>query len=315
MRKLVIRAALACITACVSAVAAAQAYPSKTVRMVHSFGVGSGSDQIARILAAELQTSLKQPFVVDPKPGAAGVISVQELERQPADGYTLMMAPSTVLAANPSLFKKLAYDPGKDFMPIGLICTVPTVMLVDAKLPVNSVAELIAYGRSKPLNYGYGSSTAQIAGAAFVKLNKLADATGVGYKSTPDGLTNLAGGQLSFMFADLPASQGLIQSGRIRPIAIAAEKRSVLLPDLPTMGGFEVTGWASLVGRATMPPDIAAQLNAEMNRILTRKDVADKLLSIGCEVSTTTQHEFASYIQRQIAVYAQKVRESGVEPQ
>lgn len=314
MRTFIIKAALACVAVCATPFAAAQAWPAKSVRVVHSFGAGSGSDQIARIVAAELQGSFKQAFVIDPKPGAAGVISVQELMRAPADGYTLMMAPSTVLAANPSLYKKLAYEPTRDFTPIGLICTVPTVLLVDAKLPVKNVNELVAYARSRHLSYGYGSSTSQIAGAALVNLNKL-DATGVGYKSTPSGLTELAGGQLAFMFADLPASQPLLESGRVRAIAVAAEKPSALLPDVPTLGGFEVTGWASLVGPAGMPREIASQLNSEMNRILARKEVADKLLAIGCEVSTTTQREFASYIQRQIAVYAQKVKESRVEPQ
>ena len=226
----------------------AQAYPNRAVKIIHSFGVGSGSDQIARIVAAELQTSFKQPFVVEPKPGAAGFIAAQEVMKAAPDGYTLFMAPSTVLAANSSLFKKLPYDPVKDFSPVGLICTVPTLLVVDANLPIKSVADLLSYAKAKGhISYGYGSSTAQIGGAALTNVNKL-NATGVGYKSSTLALTDVVGGQTAFMFIDIGASQALVQAGRVRPIAVANEERSALVPDLPTiaatpgMAGFELTG-------------------------------------------------------------------------
>ncbi len=176
--------------------ALAQAWPAKPVRMVTAFGPGSASDIVARMVAGELQTLLGQPFIVDNKPGASGIIAAEMVAKSPADGYTLFLTTNTVHSSNPHLFKKLPYDPIKDFTPIARVCYFPFVLAVNASLPVHTPRELIAYARNakQPISYGYGNSTGQVASAAFSSLTQI-NATAVPYKSSPQVLTDLIGGQ------------------------------------------------------------------------------------------------------------------------
>ena len=314
------RSVLAAASLAIPLLARAQAYPAQPVRIVVPYPAGGGADAVARMLAQHMSIGVGQSFVVENRPGASGIIGNDYVAKSAKDGYTLLYV-GMPFALSPALVAKLPYRTVEDFSPVGLICTVPTLLVVDANLPIKSVADLLSYAKAKGhISYGYGSSTAQIGGAALTNVNKL-NATGVGYKSSTLALTDVVGGQTAFMFIDIGASQALVQAGRVRPIAVANEERSALVPDLPPiaatpgMAGFELTGWASMAGPVGMPAEIVNRLNAEMNRILKRKDINDKLLGIGCEVATTTPDEFGRYIQKQIASYAQKVREAGVQPQ
>jgi tripartite-type tricarboxylate transporter receptor subunit TctC len=301
--------------------AGAETWPSKPVRVVTAFSAGSGSDQFARIIAAEFQNVFKQAFIVDPKPGAAGFIAAEFVAKAPADGYTIMVTASSIQAANPHQFKKLPYDPLKDFTPVGLICTVPHVLVVDANLPIKSVTDLIAYGRSaKKFNFAYGNTTGQIGGASFSVLTKM-NALGIPYKSTPQALTDIVGGQAGFMVVDLASSQALIKAGKIRTIAVATDQRSALAPDLPTVastaniGSFDVTGWSAMVAPAGLPPEILNRLNTELNRALARKDVADKILAAGCEVAPTTPAKLGQFMVQQLDSFGKKFKDAGIEPE
>lgn len=300
---------------------AAEPWPAKPVRMIVPFGPGSGSEQFARVIANEFQGAFQQSFVVDPRPGAAGFIAAEYVARAQPDGYTLFVSSSSVHAVNPHQFRKLPYEPLKDFTPIGRICTVPHIVVVDAKLPIRTIAELIAAGSGgNRLTYAYGNSAGQIGGASFGVLAKL-NVTGIPYKSTPQAMTDVAGGQVAFMMVDLASSQALLQAGRVRAIAAATESPSALAPQLPTIaatagiGGFDLTGWSVLLGPAGMPAELVRRLNEELRRTLAKKEVADKILSLGCEIASGSPADLEQYMKQQVESFGRKFRDAGILPE
>ena len=310
----------AALLACVPALAA-EPWPARPVRMIVPFGPGSGSEQFARVIANEFQGSFRQSFVVDPRPGAAGFIAAEHVARAQPDGYTLFVTSSSVHAVNPHQFRKLPYEPLKDFTPIGRICTVPHIVVVDAKLPIRTITELIAAGSAgNRLTYAYGNSAGQIGGASFGALARL-NVTGVPYKSTPQALTDVAGGQVAFMMVDLASSQALLAAGRVRAIAAATERPTALAPQLPTIsstagiGNFDLTGWSVLLGPAGMPAELVRRLNEELNRSLAKKEVADKILSLGCEIAAGSPGDLEQYMKQQLESFGRKFRDAGILPE
>ncbi len=302
--------------------AAAQDWPAKPVRIVTAFGPGSASDIVARMIAEDLQGAFKQPFVVENKPGASGILAADMVAKSPPDGYTLFLTTNTANSVNPYLFRKLPYDPIKDFSPIARICYFPFVLAVNAELPVKSVAELIAWGRNpqNKASYAYGNSTGQVAGAAFNSLTSMG-ATPVPYKSTPQALTDLIGGQVSFLFVDLASSRPHTSANRVRVLAVTTEQRSAIVPDLPTVAaaaqlpGFDLAAWVGVVGPAGMPPAIVNRISAQINAMLARKEVADKLVAMGAEVAPGTAAVLDAYMKRQLEVWGHKVRDAGIQPE
>ena len=315
-------ASMALLCGLAAAPAFSQVWPAKPVRIVTAFGAGSASDIVARLLAEELQVAFHQPFIVENKPGASGMLAAENVARSAPDGYTLFLSTNTAHSANPHLFKKLPYDPIGDFTPIARVCFFPFVLAVSAASPVRSVEQLIALGRS-PLakaSYGYGNSTGQIAGAAFASLTKL-DAAAVPYKSSPQALTDLIGGQVNFMFVDLASSQAHVKSGRVRLLAVSSEQKSPQAPDLPTLAaaanlpGFDLSAWVGVLAPAGLPPDITARLSEQINRTLQRKDIADRLVALGADVAPTSGAEFDRYMRAQLLSWGRKVRDAGMTPE
>ena len=302
--------------------ASAQEWPARPVRIVTAFGAGSASDIVARMIAEDLQSTFKQPFVVDNKPGASGILAAEMVAKSPADGYTLFLTTNTANSVNPHLFKKLPYDPIKDFTPIARVCYFPFVLAVNANLPVKNVAELLAFGRTaqNKLSYAYGNSTGQVAGAAFSSLTRL-DAAAVPYKSTPQALTDLIGGQVTFMFVDLASSRPHVASGRVRVIAVTSEQPSAMAPDLPTIAaaaqlpGFDLVAWVGVIGPAGMPPAVVNRLSTRIASMLARKEVVDKLVSLGAEVAPGSAAELDAYMKRQLDVWGRKVKDAGIQPE
>ena len=302
--------------------ALAQAWPARPVRIVTAFGAGSASDVVARMLAEELQTAFKQPFLVENKPGASGIIAAEMVAKSPPDGYTLFLTTNTAHSANPHLFKKLPYDPIADYTPIARICTFPFVLAINASLPAKNVTELIAYSRASPnkVSYGFGNSTGQVAGAAFNSLTRL-NAVAVPYKSTPQALTDLIGGQIAFLFVDLASSQPHLKSGRLRAIAVTSEQRTTLAPELPTVAasasqpGFDLAAWVGVIAPAGLAPDITSRLSAEITRVLGRKDIVDRLNSLGADVAPGNSAELGAYMKQQLEVWGRKVRDAGLQPE
>ncbi len=316
----IIKRALPILTLALCSAAQAGDWPAQPVRILTAFGPGTASDMVARMIAEDLQNTFKQPFIVENKPGASGILAATAVAEAAPDGYTLFLTTNTANSANPYLFKKLPYDPVASFTPIARVCNFPFVLAVEAKLPVNSVAELIQYSHKTPngLSYAYGNSTGQVAGAAFKSLTGL-KATAIPYKSTPQAMTDLIGGQVAFMFVDLASSQPNMQAGRLRTLAVSTEKRSALVPELPTVAeaanlpGFDLAAWVGVMGPAGLPQEITEQLSTQINRMLARPDVVAKLTAMGAEVSPAPAAEFADYLQRQLVVWKTKVNEAGIQ--
>jgi len=316
------RAACALALAACASGASAQAWPGKPIKLVIPFAAGSATDIVARALAEELRVSLGQPIVVESKPGASAQIAAEFVARSAPDGYTLFLTTNTSHSANPHLFRKLPYDPIKDFTPIGRLCFFPFVLAVDPKLPVSTPSQLVAFTKENAgkVSYAYGNSTGQVAGAALNNLMRLG-AQSVPYKSTPQALTDLVGGQVAFMFVDLASSQQHLKAGRLRAIAVSTEKRSQLAPELPTLGetlglqGFDLSAWVGLFGPAGLPTEIASRLSAEIVAIGNKKEFRERIDAVGGEPAPADAAEFGAYVRRQLDVWGQKVRDAGIQPE
>ncbi len=310
---------LALTTGLLGLPAFAQTWPNKPVRIVTSFGAGSASDIVARLLAQELQNDLGQAFVVENKPGASGIIGADHVAKAAPDGYTFLLTTNTINSGNPHLFKKLPYDPIKDFTPIARVCNFLFVLLVPADQPIKSMDELIAYAKSQPkgISFGYGNSTGQVAGAAFNNLLKL-NGVAVPYKSTPQVLTSLVSSEITFAFIDMASSQALTKAGRVRALAISTESPSKLAPQLPTVAstaklpGFDLAAWVGIIGPAGVPQEIVNRMSTAINQILTRPAVVEKLTALGADVSPGNAAELKTYMARQYEVWRDKIREAGV---
>ena len=302
------------------ACAAGAQYPNKPIRLVVPFAAGSATDSIARVVAQALIERLGQPVIVDPKPGASGQIAAEFVAKSAADGYTLFMTTNTSHSANPAMFKKLPYDPIKDFAPILLVGEVPFVLVVNNNLPVKSTAELIAYAKVNPgkLSFPYASSTAQVAGETLRVMSGI-DAVGVAYKSSPQAATDLISGQTQFYFIDFGTGLPHIKSGRMRALA-ATNKHTELLPGLPAMSetlpGFALTSWNGVLAPAGTPREIVMRLNAELRAVLARPELRERLNVIGLEViGTGTPEDFGAFLKVELAKWAKWVKDAGIQPE
>ncbi|HYG54323.1 MAG TPA: tripartite tricarboxylate transporter substrate binding protein, partial [Burkholderiales bacterium] len=273
MKKLLIALALA-----YAPLAASQAYPSRPVKLVVPFPAGSATDQIARVVGQQLQESLGQPFVVENKPGAQGAIAATEVARAPADGYTLMVGTNTPLAANPSLFKKLNYDPVKDFAPIARLGTIPFMILVRPDFPAKDLKGFLAQARASAgkLSAGYGSAGSQVSQAMLRSMGKI-DFIDVPYKGLPQAITDVLGGQISFTFADMANALAQIKGGKLRGIAVTSSKRSALAPEVPAIAeelpGYELIAWFALVAPANTPAPLVTRLHELTVKSLAKPEV------------------------------------------
>ena len=305
----------------VSPQALAQGWPERPIRLVIPFGAGAASDMVARRLGERLQAALGQPVVVENKAGASGQIAADLVAKAPPDGYTLFLTSNTTHSANPFLFKKLGYDPVKDFTPIARVCAFPFVLVVESRLPVANVQELVAYARKAGnTSYGYGNSTGQVAGAAFSRLMRM-DSVAVPYKSVPQVVTDLLGNQVQFAFVDIANALPHMQAGKLKALAVSSAARSTLLPQLPTiteetgLQGFDLTAWGAVFGPAGMPRPIVERLSAELARITTDPDFRDRLRQAGVEAQTSTADELRAFVDQQLVVWGTKVKDAGIQPE
>ena len=275
---------------------------------------------MGRLVAQQLTKSLGQNFIIDNRPGAANIIATEIVAKAPPDGYTLFMTTNTSHSANPAMFKKLPYDPIKDFAPILLVGEVPFALVVNNAVPVKTTAELIAYAKANPgkLSFPYASSTAQVAGETLRVMSGI-DAVGVAYKSSPQAATDLIGGQTQFYFIDFGTGLPHIKSGRMRALA-ATNNRTPLLPGLPAMSetlpGFALTSWNGVLAPAGTPRDIITRLNTELRAVLARPELRERLNVIGLEVmGTGTPEEFGTFLQVELDKWAKWVKDAGIQPE
>jgi len=298
----------------------AQDWPSKPVRVVTAFAAGSASDILARMVAEDFQGHFKQSFVVDNKPGASGIIAAENVAKSPPDGYTLFLTTNTVHSANPYLFKKLPYDPIKDFKPIAMVLTAPYVLIVRKDMPVRTVNELTAWikANADKAAYGWGASVSQIAGAGFLKRQGLTS-VGVPYKSSPLAVTDLMGGQLSFMFLDYAAALPFVQGDRVKAIAVTSPKRIDILPDLPTMAesgmpNFEVRSWNGMYAPAGTPDAVIQRYSNAVKRAMNSPALLKKLEQC-CVPTLLMADEFAEFVRKDRAMWGERAAFAGLNPE
>jgi len=313
------RLALLLLALCISN-ANAQTYPNKPVKLIVPFPAGSATDQVARVIGAELQAALGQPFVVENKPGAQGSIAATEVARAAPDGYTLMVGTNTPLAANPSLFKKLNYDPAKDFAPVARLSTISFMIMVRPDFPAKSFKEFLAHAKANPgkLSAGYGSAGSQVSQAMLRSMGGI-DFIDVPYKGLPQAITDVLGGQISFTFADLANALAPIKGGKLRGIAVTSAKRSALAPDVPSiaeeLSGYELIAWFALVAPAGTPAPVVARLHEITAASLAKPEVAARFAALGTDVAPMNPEQLAAFIKSEIIKFGRLAKEAGIQPE
>ncbi|MBS0475270.1 MAG: tripartite tricarboxylate transporter substrate binding protein [Proteobacteria bacterium] len=303
-----------------AALAQPDAYPDKPIRIVVGFAPGGFTDVLARLLAQKLSTSLKQPVIVDNKPGATGTIGADMVAKSKADGYTLLLAHFGSNSVAPALYPKLPYDVIRDFTPIALVASTPMVLAVNPSVPVNDLAGFIDYVKKKPGALSYassGSGTAQhLAAVQFMQATRT-QMVHVPYKGSGAAMSDLLGGQVNLSFDSPPNLLPHIKSGKLKALAITSLERSALLPSVPTMDEaglprFEVSQWFAVMGPAHMPKDMLARLNHEINAALQQPDVVDKLKGLGGDILGGTPEQFATFLKADSQKWAKLIKDAGI---
>jgi len=306
----------------ISALAQAQTpapWPSKPISLVVTYPPGGGADAMARLIAPKLSEALGQNVIVENKPGAGGQIGAAAVAKAAADGYTLMLDASS-FAVNPSLYPKLPYDTEKAFRPIGVIALFPNVVLVNALFPAKNVAELIAAARVKKDAVSFASSgngSAQhLAGALFESAAKV-DMVHVPYKGGGPALNDVIGGQVPLFFGNQASTLPHIQSGKLRALAVTSAKRSLILPDVPTLAeagviGAEVYEWNVLLAPAGTPEAVIAKVSAALQKVLDAPDVKARIAQLGGDIQRGGPDVAQAFVQQQMALWARVVKARGI---
>ncbi len=297
--------------------AQAQDFPNRPVRIVVPQTPGGASDALARIVGLELGKKWKQPVVIENRAGAGGNVGMEVVANAPADGYTLLMSYVGTHAINGSLYKKLPFDPEKDFAPVATLATLPFVAVSKADSPLKTVPDIIAAAKKSQLTYGSAGngSVNHLLGemfntAAGVKL------THVPYRGAAPAMQDLMGGQINLVFTSLPSVSGAIKNGTLHPIAVTSAKRAALFGNIPTIAeagfkDFDVNPWFGLFAPAKVPADVIRKINADVNEIIKSKDVVDKFAAQGAEPYTTSPKEFAAVLKADIAKWSRVIKASG----
>ena len=296
-------------------------YPTRPVTLLVAFTPGGPSDVLARIIGRQLEKILGQTFVIDNRPGGSGNIAAETVARATPDGYTLLMGNNGLLATNQSLFKKINFDGEKDFAPISLIGSQPNILVVNPKLGINSMGDLVAYAKASPgkLNYANsGFGTAAHLAAELFKSEAKVDIVSVSYKGSAPALQDLIAGHVQVMFATSASVVGFVKAGTLRPLAVTTLKRFSLMPELPTVAelglpGFDATTWHGLVAPAGTPRQTIATLNRAVVQALADRETLRQLQDLGVEVGSSTPEEFGAYIRSEIPKWAAVVKSSGAQ--
>ena len=309
------------LTLCLSAapLLAQTAYPVKPVRILVGAPPGGGNDIMARLIAQRLSENLGQQVIVENRPGAGATLATDLVAKSAPDGHTLFMTPSAH-ALSPSIYRKLPFDPVKDFAAIGQMASVPLVVIVNASLPVASLRELIELARAKPnsINFGSGGNgAAQHLAGEYLKSLAGIEMVHVPYKGSGQAIPDLIGGQIQLMVEPLASAMPHIRGGKVRALAVTSRQRVASLPDLPTaeeagLPGYEVTAWYGLLAPAGTPPEVVAKLNAEMNKVIAQPAMRDSLATQGAIPVSGTPQQFMDLIVAEIARWRPIIQRAGI---
>ena len=301
--------------------APAQDYPIQPIRLIVPYAAGGGVDGMARFLAKGLEKKLGQTIVIENRGGSATTAAATYVARQPADGYTLLIGTSSTYAIAVSLYKKLGYDPARDFTPIGLVAAVPFVLVVNPKLPVHSVMELVALARKRPGELNYASAGVGAPHHIYAELLKSMtgiDIRNVSYRGGGPALQDVVAGHVPITFADAGPVLSLVRGGQVRALGVTVSKRLDTMPEVPTIDeagvtGYEANSWIAVVGPANVPSPIAAKLNAALAEVVAAAETKKYFGSLGWVPTPSTQAELGAHIKSEIVRWAKVVEAAGAK--
>jgi tripartite-type tricarboxylate transporter receptor subunit TctC len=302
-------------------VSAQDRYPSQSIKFVVPFAAGSATDTLARLLGHRVTATLGQNVVIENIAGGSGVIAAQAVVRSAPDGHTVFITSNTTHASNQSLLKKVPYDAIADFEPISKLGTITLALVGHPSVPANDVKSLIAYAKANPgkLSFGSGSTSSRIAGELLKTLAGI-DMLHVPYKSNPQVVTDLLGGQISLFFGDVSTSLPPVRAGKLKGFAVSSLTRSSLAPDLPTLNeagipGYDLTAWFAAFVPAKTPKPVVDKLNAALREALADKEVAAKLLAAGIEPAASSPDELKAFVMSETRKWAKIVADAKIEPE
>jgi tripartite-type tricarboxylate transporter receptor subunit TctC len=312
---------LAVLAAGFAAPATAEDYPSRPVTILTPFAAGSATDTAARLVGKYLQEALGQPFIIENRDGAGGMLAAEAVAHAQPDGYTLLLTSNSTHSAAPGLFKRVPYDPIKDFTPIARIGSFPSFIAVTNDLPVKSMAELVAYAKANPgkVTAGYGNSTGRIT-VETIKRQLNIDIVPVAYRSNPAAVTDLMAGHIQMGVPDFSTGLAMAKSGKFRPLAVLTKERDPALPDVPTldatvMPGFDLLAWTGMFGPAGMPKEVVDKLAAPIEKALANEDVRQRFRDVGVEVYWIGPAGFTAYVKDELVKWTTLIKAANIEPE
>ena len=305
------------------AMAIAQAWPSKTIRLIVPFPAGGGVDYVARLVGKGVSDRLGQQLAVDNRAGASAIIGMELLKNSPPDGYTVAATSAGPLAINPHMFKKLPYDSLRDYTAIGNMATFPYLLVIHPSLPVKSVKEFIALARTRPGEIAYASpgtgNGQHLATALFASMAKL-DLLHVPYKGNAPSVVSLVSGETQLTFSSIPGMLAHVRAGRVKALGVGMARRVASLPEFPTIAesglpGFEANGWVGMIGPANLPRDIVNALNKAIVDTLRQQDTLQRMLADGALPAPATPDEFTAYLKAELVKWGQVVKLANIKPE
>lgn len=301
--------------------AEAQTYPNRPIKFVVPFAAGSATDTLARVLGDHASRTLKTQVVVENMAGGSGVIAASAVARAAPDGYTVLIATNTTHAANQSLLRQMPYDAVSDFEPITKIGTIVLALIAHPSVPAKNVRDLVAYAKANPgkMSFGAGSSSSRLAGEMLKTLAGI-DIVHVAYRSNPQAITDILGGHIQLIFADLSTTLPQIKDGKVTGLGVSSAQRTPLAPDLPTMveagvPGYELTAWFAAFAPARTPKPVVDQLRNALHAALADKATTDRMLAAGIEAEKSTSEELKAFVVSETRKWADIVKAAGIQPE
>ncbi|MDB5829683.1 MAG: Tricarboxylate transport protein TctC [Variovorax sp.] len=303
--------------------AAAQSWPTKQVRIVIGFAAGGTTDLVGRLVAQRLSEAWGQTVIVDNRTGASGMIAADTVAKSAPDGYTLLVSPQTSLAVAPAMYGKANYDTLRDFSPITLMGSTPTIMVVNPSFPANTFAEFVELAKHSPAPIAYGSggvgSSPHMAGELLSAQLGIRQ-THVPYKGENPAIADTLGGQVPIMYGNVSAVVSQIKAGKLRALANTGSKRSPLLPDVPTVAesgvkGFEIATWFGLLGPAGMPAELVHRIQRDVVRVMGNPELRSRFGEMGVDIVANTPEEFSAYLRSEVPRYAKVIKDANIKPE
>lgn len=317
MRKFLTSAVLAVAGLGLAGAAMAQ---GQNITIVVPFGPGSGSDIGARLVGQKLGELMGRTVIIDNRPGANGSIAAEYVARAKPDGATLLVGTNSTHGANPVLLKEMRYDPMKSFEPVNRVAVYTSILVVNPNLPVKTMRELIAYGKTHELTLATGNASGQVQSETLARQVGWSKLLRIPFKSNPPAMTEVMAGRVNMMFTDIAAALAQVKAGTLRPLAVTSKARSALMPELPTIDesgapDYDLSGWIGLFAPAGTPATVVERLNAEVTRVMQMPEVRDRFRDLGAEPGPMKPAEYTAWVQGEVNKWTKLAREAGLQPE